>query len=456
VIEGGGNSTPISNGYKLRLVYSDGWYIPKQLPAVVTTGVSLGPAVLLVTSLGLIAVGVWLKLQEMQQANAQGWGVLTPSINKSELPEGAYKSIVHSGSYSLTGATRANVLTRVGYFNPAFPEQGIQGYLVHENQLLIERLRSGISYRLDGYDLLLEMEADSIGGTGTKVADLSCLQSSCVLAGGSVFMYPMGGDAVPVRGKDGFTITTGPGGATARNIEGLEITPQAPIPLPEYLPQIAPLAQPIGDPVKAPEADPATNPQPETVPMPEIPLPLPVPKPGPVPNPIPTPRTPTPTDPAGDPVPIPAPTPTPTPKDAHVIGEELFDPGGARANLVSIAQELGRVENKMASVLRSPVQKGNFLDDLINTAALVQLILDILDANASGGVYTLSSPCVVDEEDHRIVSEVEYGGGPVLNRLESKIDSVAQLLQVHKDLAQPGCDGPVPSGNVTVTFTEVV
>lgn len=243
-------------------------------------------------------------------------------------------------------------------------------------------------------------------------------------------------------------------------------------------PSFVPLLEPIKQPDKKkepiplispvlPEAEPVTQPAPPLAPPATVPEEL-----SPRKRPVVVPMTPTKprilpllipevsTTKDGAIVPqAPAPVAT-TPPDAHfpVPGAPPVTGNGPRPSPEGIAQELGRLEQKLARLSDpGPGGPGDGTDRLqLLFQGLAQLV-DFLTAINLGGGYSLSSPCVLDENDERIVSTVEYAGAPTtLGVVMNKIDALAALIQVHKDLKQPNCTPKKPVGQpVTVNFVQV-
>lgn len=234
---------------------------------------------------------------------------------------------------------------------------------------------------------------------------------------------------------------------------GARPVPLAPMPTPAYVPAAVPWA--------TPQTQPQPQPQPSQVPgsTPTRTPTLPTPAPGTFPGTDPArPTLPTAPDATVKP-PDPAPVPT-TPADSIIPwpgARPIPGTGPApRPDLPGIAQELGRIERKIEQMNTpaNPVmgQKGPL--DLIG---LARAIFEILTALNSGTVYTMDSPCEVDELGQKKPAvEVEVPGGITpFAAMYARIDALAQLLQVHKNLKQPSCKGVKPSGEwVTVQFEE--
>jgi hypothetical protein len=149
-----------------------------------------------------------------------------------------------------------------------------------------------------------------------------------------------------------------------------------------------------------------------------------------------------------------------TPSDAHfpIPGGAPVLGNGPQPKPEAIAQELGRIEQKL-NILSNPNTDG--MGDGSDRMALITNVLgrllEFMTSITAGGGYSLSSPCEVDEAGNPIVNVVEYGGATdALGVLSNKIDALAGVMQVHKDLKQPICkQTPAVGENVTVNFVQV-
>jgi hypothetical protein len=131
---------------------------------------------------------------------------------------------------------------------------------------------------------------------------------------------------------------------------------------------------------------------------------------------------------------------------------------GPRPTPEGIAQELGRLEQKLARLSDpGPEGPGDGSDRLQLISDLIERLIEFATSMTSGGGYGLSSPCEVDENGERIVTTVNYPGATnSLGVLSNKVDALAALIQVHKDLKQPNCKPPAAVGQpVTVNFVQV-
>lgn len=233
-----------------------------------------------------------------------------------------------------------------------------------------------------------------------------------------------------------------------------EIKPAAPVPLPP-LPQPAPQPQPQEE----PEAEP-------------LPLPAPVPSPGtspgtaqpsrpPLAPPVPQIRPSRPTGPDQPTQPDGRPQERPReqtrPRDVGVIsvpgGEVGQEAARPRPDLVGIASELGRLEQKLEISLQLQQDGGGASEP----NPLLEEIADLLKAAYPAGSFQLFPACDRDAQGEPLppaVAPWPAGTGP-LELLSRKVDALADLLQAHKDFRQPVCRSKPIGEEVTVTFEEV-
>ena len=159
-------------------------------------------------------------------------------------------------------------------------------------------------------------------------------------------------------------------------------------------------------------------------------------------------------------VPAAVPKLTPTAEEAH-----FPVPGGAavgsiatapQATLAGIAAEVGRIESKLNRLL-NPAIAEDATDLLQLLWQGLQALINSMTDNRPGGQYELSSACVLDSNDERVVytaefPETEDNTAAVLARL----DALAALLQIHKDLKQPIChQTPAVGQPVQVQFVQI-
>lgn len=255
------------------------------------------------------------------------------------------------------------------------------------------------------------------------------------------------GEVLSVK-RNGVSVWSPPPAETAQPIE----VPVAPTirPAPAYpaLPQVpvVPIV-PDGEPLPQPSTVPVTPLAPARVlPTPATPRALPVPGSVATQDGVVVPQR-------------PAPVPT-TPPDAHfpVPGAPPVTGNGPRPTPEGIAQELGRLEQKLARLSDpGPTGPGDGTDRLGLLFQILGNVVEFLTSTQSGGGYGLSSPCELDDNGDRIVTTVNYSGAPTtLGVVLNKLDALAGLLQVHKDLKQPNCkQAPAVGQPVTVNFVQV-
>ena len=252
---------------------------------------------------------------------------------------------------------------------------------------------------------------------------------------------------------------------------------------PKTKPKIIP--KPLIEPLKTPSPEPIPKPKPQPQPKPEPqpeperkPLPVVIPGPGKpappkdpttvpspeqpkvVPSVFPSPVKTTPTQPDGKPLPVTAAKPTPTPKDAHVVNNQIIPANGPQPSLDGIAKEVGRIENKLASLIKSTPAKGGLeWDEIISILRLLKDLYDGIMDNEPQGAYRISSPCELDDQGNRIEFVASWSESPdIFASIINRLNSIANLLQHSKNLKQPLCPGqrfPVSGQAVTVNFTQI-
>lgn len=161
-----------------------------------------------------------------------------------------------------------------------------------------------------------------------------------------------------------------------------------------------------------------------------------------------------------DPAQLPAQQVKPTKPGSHVVGTEVIPQKGPRPTLQSIANEVGRIEKKTASLLRDGPQGGGL--DLGQIPGWIQQILQAVLAVNDSGTYTLGGPCERNEQGEPIpfeqtVQEYPWGGTPFLMRnIAQRLDAIAEMMQDAQLLRQPTCKNPPPMGElVSVQFREI-
>ncbi len=212
---------------------------------------------------------------------------------------------------------------------------------------------------------------------------------------------------------------------------------------PETLPQILPLpTRPLPFPKVFP-GDPLPDEDPSVVPLPlPEPQPLPVqPAVAPQVQPATQPKETQTTTQAGAIVPKTPKKTAVTPKDVHVFGNSGGRVAGRtmRPTATGIAQEVGRIEQKIAGMNQGFPSLGGLADIL----RLILGLNELLNSQKDGTTYELNSVCECDPCDETCEEEtttIETEGGYYVDAILSRIDALPQLIQAHKDYRQPVCD----------------
>jgi hypothetical protein len=151
-----------------------------------------------------------------------------------------------------------------------------------------------------------------------------------------------------------------------------------------------------------------------------------------------------------------APAVATTPADVHYPAPGVpITSNPPAATLQGIAQEVGRIENKVNRLLNP--EAGTGLDKLELIRGTLFTLLDFLSSITSGGSYDLEAPCETAEDGGPLVVEHPYSGAVnSVVLLHNKVDALAALVQTHKNMRQPICKPAPPTGQpVTVQFEEV-
>ena len=230
----------------------------------------------------------------------------------------------------------------------------------------------------------------------------------------------------------------------------------------------APLPVPGVPTVPEPSPDPNTVPAPGPTPLP-TPGPTPVPgtdpEPGETPIPVPpqtpiptipatptTPDTSIPTTPDGSVAPEPTPLPVPTPPNVHypVPGAPPVTDGGVRADLASIAAEVGRIEQKTAALQNNQKDIPWWL-----IGPILEALGALLEQDIPGTTYQLQGVCETpDANGNQPVAEFEVEPAKNLGAIINRLDTIDQMLQQHLAWKTPTCKSTItPVGDWrTISF----
>lgn len=247
-------------------------------------------------------------------------------------------------------------------------------------------------------------------------------------------------------------------------------TPVRRKPIVTPIPTVQPATVPFPNPQPQPDREvvpPLTAPQPQRLPQtfpdqnPSSPQPATTPttKPAtfvPVVVPQVTPNTTTGTNADGSRKTAPIIVPASTPVGNEKIGPVTVTTNAPQATLAGIAGEVGRIEQKLAKMIRPPAD-GDLTDRLGLLGSVLKALYEEFFTGLPSGEYILTSSCEKLPNGNRIEYEV-----PILatqNRFDAifeRLDALADLIQTHKDLKQPICRGTQPTGQpVTVNFTQI-
>jgi hypothetical protein len=164
-----------------------------------------------------------------------------------------------------------------------------------------------------------------------------------------------------------------------------------------------------------------------------------------------------------EPVPEPSPSEKTIPAGTKVVttpaGDVEVEPVSVPETLAGIAAEVGRIETKLKLVLARPdPEVPDNTDMLWEVLEQLQGLVEDRETPHPAGTYQMDSSCETDEEGNRL-PPILVGFPAAVGATEAilqRLDAMALLLQVHKDLKQPGCKHPRPQGEaVTVQFSEV-
>ena len=224
-----------------------------------------------------------------------------------------------------------------------------------------------------------------------------------------------------------------------------ETTPSSPTdPTKKEDPKAPPILTPSPVPVWQPGVNPSTTPGPATVPAPAR-------NPQTIPNTNPA-RPNVAFDVAAKPLPQAATAVKPTSLTTHQVGPITIPAKAPAATLQGIAEEVGRIEQKLEIVLNP----GDIAEQ-IDWMRRLQDLAELFQSATAAGDYVLTSPCELDENGERIEKKAHFNANiNYMAVLANKIDALAELMQHSKDLKQPACIPPIPRSTVTVTAYEVM
>jgi len=162
------------------------------------------------------------------------------------------------------------------------------------------------------------------------------------------------------------------------------------------------------------------------------------------------------TTPAGQTLPAPVPAPATTPTDLRKYGPQTVTSIGVRPDLVSIAAEVGRIEQKTGRMLQDMDKTPDWFDSLLGPLLnqLKNAILDALVVDVPAITYGFEAPCDKDGEGNPVVHESDIEAADYQPAIVARLDAIAEAMGVLKGWKTPTCRVNPPQSNVTVTAEE--
>jgi len=151
-----------------------------------------------------------------------------------------------------------------------------------------------------------------------------------------------------------------------------------------------------------------------------------------------------------------APVPT-TATDARRYGTRTVTAQGARPDLAAIAEEVGRIEQKVGQLLGGMDSTPDWLDTLTGQLInrLVSELLDALMVDVPATTYDFVAPCDKDENGDPIEWSAEIEAADYQPAMVARLDAIAEAMGILKGWKQPLCRATPPRSNVTVTAYEI-
>jgi hypothetical protein len=153
----------------------------------------------------------------------------------------------------------------------------------------------------------------------------------------------------------------------------------------------------------------------------------------------------------------PAALPVPqTATDLRKYGSQVITSIGVRPDLVSIAAEVGRIEQKTGRMLQDMDKTPDWFDGLLGPLLneLKSQILDALVVDVPAKTYQFSAPCDYDANGNRLVLNKVIAAADFEPAIVARLDAIADAIAVLKWWKQPLCRSSPPRSNVTVTAEE--
>jgi len=145
-----------------------------------------------------------------------------------------------------------------------------------------------------------------------------------------------------------------------------------------------------------------------------------------------------------------------TATDARKYGSRTVTAQGARPDLAAIAEEVGRIEQKVGELLGGMDSTPDWLDALIAQmrSALVQAVLDALVVDVPATSYDFVAPCDKNENGAPVEWSAAIEAADYQPAMVARLDAIAEAMGILKGWKQPLCRATPPRSNVTVTAYE--
>jgi hypothetical protein len=145
-----------------------------------------------------------------------------------------------------------------------------------------------------------------------------------------------------------------------------------------------------------------------------------------------------------------------TSTDQRVYGTQVITSIGVRPDVVAIAEEVGRMEQKLGRLLGGMDTTPDWLDGALGPLLnqLKDVIIDALVVDVPATVYDFEAPCDVDANGNPVVLEQAIAAADYQPAIVARLDAIAAAMGILKGWKQPMCRTSPPRSNVTVTAFE--
>jgi hypothetical protein len=145
-----------------------------------------------------------------------------------------------------------------------------------------------------------------------------------------------------------------------------------------------------------------------------------------------------------------------TSTDQRVYGSQVITSIGVRPDVVAIAEEVGRMEQKLGRLLGGMDTTPDWLDGALGPLLnqLKDVIIDALVVDVPATVYDFEAPCDVDANGAPVVLEQAIAAADYQPAIVARLDAIAAAMGILKGWKQPMCRVNPPQSNVTVTAYE--